>query len=71
MPVDYSQYKKLGLESKAIKDSQIKERFGNRFAVMFDLISGQIQTQVKSDFFKIVKRVQVMHSNHVLVILLD
>ena len=42
MPVDYSQYKKLGLESKAIKDSQIKERFGNRFTVMFDLISGQI-----------------------------
>ena len=52
MPVDYSQYKKLGLESKAIKDSQIKERFGNRFTVMFDLISGQIQTQVKSDFLK-------------------
>ena len=45
MPVDYSQYKKLGLESKAIKDSQIKERFENRFTVMFDLISGQIKTQ--------------------------
>ena len=71
MPVDYSQYKKLGLESKAIKDSQIKERFGNRFTVMFDLISGQIKTKGKIGFFEIVKRVQVMHSNHVLVILLD
>ena len=71
MPVDYSQYKKLGLESKAIKDSQIKERFGNRFTVMFDLILGQIKTFGKIGFFEIVKRVQVMHSNHVLVILLD
>ena len=71
MPVDYSQYKKLGLESKAIKDSQIKERFGNRFTVMFDLISGQIKTKGKIGFFEIVKRVQVMHLNHVLVILLD
>ena len=71
MPVDYSQYKKLGLESKAIKDSQIKERFGNRFTVMFDLISGQIKKDGKIGFFEIVKRVQVMHSNHVLVILLD